>query len=182
MLYARLWVVFGGILILASAALYMASAILPSWGVSQENNRSYGLWKYCIREDCWKIPLSCSSLSADSLQKCMNLIIVRMFLILSCIFSGIAALIIIKVILKGGNPKTVDGLRMLSSASFTFSIIAFPIGIKWTLDHPSTKLSTAAILAIVGNGVNFIGALIIFITRKPNIAPSDSTVGVVSGE
>ena len=104
-----------------------------------------------------------------------------MFLILSCIFSGIAALIVIKVMLKGGNSKTVEGLRMLSSASFIFSIIAFPIGIKWTLDHPSTKLSTAAILAVVGNGVNFIGALIIFITRKPSIAPSDSTVAVVSG-
>lgn len=149
--------------------------------MSEANNRSHGLWKYCIRGgDCWKIPLSCSNLTGDSLQKCMNLIIVRMFLILSCIFSGIAALIVIKVLLKGANPKTLEGLRMLSSASFTFGIIAFPVGIKWTLDHPSTKLSTAAILAIVGSGVNLIGALIVFITRKTNIAPGESTVGPAS--
>ncbi|UJR20355.1 hypothetical protein I4U23_023486 [Adineta vaga] len=175
----RLWSVMAGILILGCTAMYITSAILPLWSVKTDKSYSYGLWKSCARNGtCTKESLSCSRFSDNELQKCMNLIIIRMFLLLACIFSGFTSIAVVKLVFTGGSTKTFERVRILAIASFIFGMIAFPVGIKWSLDHSSTILSTAAILATTGNGVNLLAVITIFMTPKNEITPFDANTSV----
>ncbi|CAF1157714.1 unnamed protein product [Adineta steineri] len=171
----KLLLIIGGALIGAAFILFILSNGLSSWSETENDfgNITYGLWRWCnsTTDDTTCADISCPSEDFPS-SFCNKILAARAFITLACILSGFCGtLSVIYCAISGERSARplILTKKCLAVACLIMGIIAIAIGISATMTAQNgfkLRLGVAAILGIVGVGINLIGTVII-LSVKP---------------
>ncbi|CAF1249621.1 unnamed protein product [Rotaria sordida] len=101
---------------------------------------------------------------ANERMPCIKLIIARIFMVMTCITSGIGAIYLFIISMFKNINKSIMyiGGFSLACLSFVLGTIGFLFGLSWVIQFERDNIGSAAICALVGSLFSFISAICAF--------------------
>ena len=158
-----------------SFIFYLLSNYLPVWGTDSSKTITFGLWKVCLdgsvssstRTECANIRCSTKDSASDA---CVKLLYARIMITAACIFTPIAAILLVLFIQKQElfNRSTSITMKALIVGSLLAGILGLSLGINGITGNAkgAVKIGYAAIFAIVAVLLNFLGTIAGLFMRK----------------
>ncbi|CAF4044094.1 unnamed protein product [Adineta steineri] len=162
-----------GTILIIACILFIISHIYIRWSSFPFEYRDIGsvysgLWR---RNVLFSGRLVTFNIKCTTERKpCIKLIIARIFMIMTCITSGIGGICF--CILSSFKPKYKSILYLigliLAFVSFIFGIIGFLFGISWVIQFEKDTIGSAAICALIGSFLSLISAIYAFFSINSN--------------